>query len=249
MFAAAQMEGADLGIGSYPRIPLGTRGMMVTSPAPRNAWTPRAEPCTIFGSRDDISDAQWVYQKGWIKPRTDLQPQGMSQDDLVWVKLNVKNWYAPDCPLDLPEAADYDAAAVPRIRPCDVPAATRESATCEACLQTRRGRRQTKPHSLVWGECLRAPRPLPPVAQDVAEAENHSFLQESRFEDVDPELRPQNLYQENLPGGDQCELLAARIGSADHEHVLHPTYFAEANRSQATGAHTHEPMVCFPHPA
>ena len=64
VLAAAQMERADLGVGKYPRIPFGTRGMVVTSPAPRNAWVPRAEPCTIFGTCDDISDAQWVYQKG-----------------------------------------------------------------------------------------------------------------------------------------------------------------------------------------
>ena len=151
VLAAAQLERADLGVGRYPRLPFGTRGMLVTSPAPRSAWIPRAEPCTIFGSCDDISDAQWVYQKGWIKARTDLQPQGMSHDDLVWVQLNAKNWDAPDCPLDLPDVADYDAAAVPQLRPCDVPAATRQSATCEACLQTRLGRRKTKPHSLVWG--------------------------------------------------------------------------------------------------
>ena len=114
----------------------------------------------------------------------------MSQDDFVWVKLIVKNWDAPNCPLDLPDVAEYDAAAIPRLRPCDVPAATRESATCEACLQTRRGRRQTIPHSLVWGECLRAPRPL---AEEAAEdgGTNAIHLQQPRFEDVDPENRPQ----------------------------------------------------------
>lgn len=146
-----------------------------------------------------MSDAQWIYQKGWIKPRTDLQPQSMSHDDLVWVKLNVKNWDAPDCPLDLSDVADYNAAAIPRLRPRDLPAATRESATCEACRQTRRGRRQTKPHSLVWGECLRAPRPF---AEQAAEAEgtDTTHLLQPRFEDVDPESRPQDLDQENLPG-------------------------------------------------
>ena len=69
---------------------------------------------------------------------------------------------------DLPDVADYDAAAVPQLRPCDVPAATRQSATCEACLQTRLGRRKTRPHSLVWGECLRA---LRPIAEEVTAAE------------------------------------------------------------------------------
>ena len=76
--------------------------MLVTSPPPRSAWTPRAEPCTIFGAWDFIPDAYWVYQKGWIKPRVDVQAQGLSQDDLVWVKLNVGNWDPPDRPLELP---------------------------------------------------------------------------------------------------------------------------------------------------
>ena len=85
--------------------------MVVTSPPPRNAWTPRAEPCTIFGSVDDIPNAQWVYQKGWIKARTDIQPEGLSNDDLRWVRLHAGDWDAPDDPLDLPDPADYDAAA------------------------------------------------------------------------------------------------------------------------------------------
>ena len=63
ILAAAQLERADLGVGCYPRIVFGTLGMLVTSPAPRSAWIPRAEPCTIFGSCDDVPDAQWTYQK------------------------------------------------------------------------------------------------------------------------------------------------------------------------------------------
>ena len=184
VLAAAQLERADCGVGSYPRIPFGTRGMLVTSPAPRSSWTPRAEPCTIFGACDNISGAQWIYQKGWIKARSDLQPQGLSQDDLVWVKFNVENWDPPDRPLELLAVADYDAAEVQKIPTGQVPAATRETATCQACLQTRRGRRQTVPHSMVWGECLRAPRPQSLVAEEVVDED---ILCEPTLESVDPE--------------------------------------------------------------
>ena len=59
VLAAAQLERADAGVGGYPRIPFGTRGMVVTSPPPRNAWSPRAEPCTIFGFVDVVPNAQW----------------------------------------------------------------------------------------------------------------------------------------------------------------------------------------------
>ena len=179
--AAAQLERVDAGLGCYPRIPFGTRGMLVTSPAPRNAWAPRAEPCTIFGICDTIHNAHWVYQKGHIKARTDLQPQGLSTYDLCWIKLEVGNWDCPDRPLDLPPIEDYDAGAIPHVHPKDLPAATRESATCVACLQTRRGRRQTKAHSLVWGECLRAPRPI--IDDDAIDDKMH----EPVFEDIDAE--------------------------------------------------------------
>ena len=159
VLAAAHLERVDAGLGFYPRIPFGTRGMLVTSPVPRNAWAPRAEPCTIFGVCDTIPNAHWVYQKGHIKARTDLQPQGLSAEDLHWVKLEVGHWDYPDRPLDLPPIEDYDAGAIPQVHPKDVPPATRETATCVACLQTRRGRRQTKAHSLVWGSAYGHPAP------------------------------------------------------------------------------------------
>ena len=56
--------------------------------------------------------------------------------DLCWVKINMANWDPPDRPLDLPDPADYDAAALSEARPRNILAATRESATCVACLQT-----------------------------------------------------------------------------------------------------------------
>ena len=74
------------------------------------------------------------------------------------------NWSPPDCPLPLPETQKYDAASLFPARPSDG-AATRETATCPACVATRRKKRQGMTHCLVWGECLRAPPPpLQPAA-------------------------------------------------------------------------------------
>ena len=75
----------------------------------------------MFGYADDVSNAQWVYQKGWIKARTDLQPEGLSDDDLRWVRLHVGDWDAPDAPLELPDPADYGAAAAHREVAPDAP--------------------------------------------------------------------------------------------------------------------------------
>ncbi len=196
ILAAAELERADIGVGQYPRIPFGTRGMLVTSPPPRNAWAPRAEPCTIFGGCSNIPHAQYVYQKGWIKPRSDLQPEGLSQDELAWVKLSSANWDAPDRPLELPPAADFDAAAMVDAPPENLPAATCQTTTCEACLQTKFGRRQTRRHSLRWGECIKAPRPMPNVAVE----EDRNFLQEIPFEQIDPENRLEEVDEEHIAG-------------------------------------------------
>ena len=56
----------------------------------------------------------------------------------------------------------------------------------------------------MWGECLRAPRP---IAEEVtaAEEENANYLQQPRFEDVDPENQPQTLDEEELHGPEPIE--------------------------------------------
>ena len=147
---------------------------------------PRAEPCTIFGGCSHVSDAQLIYHKGHIRARTDLQPEGLSAEELSWVKINASTWGAPDCPLDLPDPADYDAASAPEEIPSDLPAATPETATCPACLQTRVGKKKcTRDHTLRWGECTKAPPPRPTGVNE----EEVGGLQPI-FESIDPEVRP-----------------------------------------------------------
>lgn len=49
IFAAAQLCRADAGLGELPRIPFGTRAMLVVDPKPRNAFMPRVQQATVFG--------------------------------------------------------------------------------------------------------------------------------------------------------------------------------------------------------
>ena len=135
----------------HPTLPFGTRGMLVVKPPPRNAWVPRSEPCTVFGPCDTVPDSYWIYHKGKITARTDVQPEGMTDQDLIWVKINMSTWDHPDRPMELPDAADYDAGAVYQLKPQDRPAATRETAQCPACIQARRRKRMTLQHTLEWG--------------------------------------------------------------------------------------------------
>ena len=73
------------------------------------------------------------------------------------------SWDTPDAPMLLPEPALYDARSIVPLRSVDG-AATRNAATCPACIAIRRRKKVEHPHSLVWGECLRA-IPPPPEAE------------------------------------------------------------------------------------
>ena len=67
--AAAQLCMAYAGLEEYPRIPFGTRVMLVRDPAPRNAFLPRAESATCFGPSSSVSGGFWVYQRGLVKAK------------------------------------------------------------------------------------------------------------------------------------------------------------------------------------
>ena len=143
--AAAQLCRADAGLEEYPAVPFGTRVMVVKTPAPKNAFVPRAEPATLFGPCDHISGASWTYQHGQVKARTNLQPQGMSDQDLNWVKVNISGWDPPDAPLPVPTIQLYDASTLSVAEPIQG-GATRETVICPACICTRRKQRLTTPH-------------------------------------------------------------------------------------------------------
>ena len=72
LLAVAQLCRADAGLEEYPSIAFGTRVMVVKTPAPHNAFMPRAEPATIFGPYDHVSGASWTYQHGQVKARTNI---------------------------------------------------------------------------------------------------------------------------------------------------------------------------------
>ena len=131
--AAAQLCRADAGLEEYPKIPFGTRVMLVKDPKPKNAFVPRAEPATVFGPSASVPTGYWTYQRGLVKCRTNLQTQGLNQEELTWVKINMSNWDTPDAPMPLPEPALYDARSIVPLRSPDG-AAIRREATCPACI-------------------------------------------------------------------------------------------------------------------
>ena len=119
----------------------------------------------MFGPSASVPTGYWTYQRGLVKCRTNLQPQGLNQEELTWVKINMRNWDTPDAPLPLPEPALYDARNIVPLKTVDG-AATRNGATCPACIAIRRKKKVEHPHSLVWEECLKA-TPPPPEAEEL----------------------------------------------------------------------------------
>ena len=91
VLAAAQLCRADVGLEEYPRIPFGTRVMIVRDPESRNAFAPIALPATVFGPCSTVTGGMWTYQKGIVKCRTNIAVQGMTAEDINWVKVNVDN--------------------------------------------------------------------------------------------------------------------------------------------------------------
>ena len=165
VLAAAQLCRADAGLEEYPRIPFGTRVMVVRDPKSKDAFAPIALPATVFGPCSMVTSGMWTYQKGNAKCRTNIAVQGMTAEDINWVKVNVDNWDPPDAPLPLPPADMYDARCLTPSRPADG-GATRDTVTCQACLAVKRKQKVTTRHNLRWGEYLRATPPPPTAVSD-----------------------------------------------------------------------------------
>ena len=80
------MERADLGLMGLSQHPVRHAGYVSHIPATSKCVGAYSGTLHYLGPCEFIPDAYGVYQKGWIKPRTDIQPQGLSQDDLSWIR-------------------------------------------------------------------------------------------------------------------------------------------------------------------
>ena len=128
MLASAQLFRADAGLEDYPKIPFGTRVMIVRDPKPQCAFSPIAEPGTVFGPSSYISGGMWTFHKGAIRCRANIAVQGMTPTDLHWVKVHMTDWDPPDAPTPLPDPGLYDSQCAVPSQPVGG-AATRDTVT------------------------------------------------------------------------------------------------------------------------
>ena len=110
--------------------------MIVTDPKPVNAWDNRAKQATVFGPCHYVSAGMYVYQEAKVRIKSNIQPQGLTDHDLNWIKVHMSLWDVPDCPLPLPAAELYDAASLIPFKEFEGKA-THLTVTCPACIEKK----------------------------------------------------------------------------------------------------------------
>ena len=148
--AAAYLYRVDAEAADPPRLQFGTRVMANVDPVPRNAFLPRALPATVFGPCDTVPGGYWIYQNGKVVAKRNIQTSGIPMEELNILKATWDEHETPISPEVPPEAGLFDAGDIQFADP--VIGATRESATCPACIQRKDGLMITASHSIfVWG--------------------------------------------------------------------------------------------------
>ena len=82
VLAAAHEIRAERGLDDHVPLPYGCRVMVVRDPKPRDAFAPRAELAVLLGPADSFTGSYWVYARGRIFPRANLQLAGVSGEEL-----------------------------------------------------------------------------------------------------------------------------------------------------------------------
>ena len=117
VLAAASYSRCAAGLESWPKIPFGTRVMVVKNPVPRNAFVPRATPGTVFGPSERVPHGMVVFQDGRLKEVVNLQISELNAEEISFVKARMDDWGTPIAPLKPPTSEDWDATKVQDLEP------------------------------------------------------------------------------------------------------------------------------------
>ncbi len=112
VLASAFYSRCAAGLEEWPKVPYGTRVMVVKDPAPRNAFVPRALPATVFGPSERVPGGMIAFQDGRLKEVVNIQISDLDAEDLVFVKGHMQEWATPIAPCAVPTSDDWDATRV-----------------------------------------------------------------------------------------------------------------------------------------
>ena len=108
---AAHYSRCAAGLLRFPALPFGTRAMLVSDPAPRNAFLPRSLPCTIFCPSSRVPQGYLLYQADRVKEAVNVVHSDLTPDELTYVKMHVLDWAPPAGPLAPPAPETWDPRA------------------------------------------------------------------------------------------------------------------------------------------
>lgn len=138
---AASYARCAAGLETWPKLPFGTRVMLVQDPTARTAFTPRSVPATVFGPSERVSSGYVVYQAGRLKEVQNVAWAPLRPEELAYVKGRIHEWSPPEAPMPAPEADSWDAAAVPgQVQPdlADIPDVPQEAPLAEEVPEPER---------------------------------------------------------------------------------------------------------------
>ena len=110
--AAGHQSRVAAGEAKQPRVQFGQRVMVNITPAPRNAFLPRAMPATMFGPCEHIPDGMWVHQGGKVVAKVNVHVAGLTKYELNVVRATWDDNETPVAFLPPPDNALFDATAV-----------------------------------------------------------------------------------------------------------------------------------------
>ena len=109
VLASAHYSRCAAGFEQWPKLPFGTRAMIVQDPTSRNAFVPRSWPATVFGPSSKVPGGMIVFQGGKLKEVVNLQTTNLDAEELVYVQAQLKNEDEPFAPTQPPTCSNWDA--------------------------------------------------------------------------------------------------------------------------------------------
>ena len=110
VLAAAHYSRCAAGLEEWPKLPFGSRAMVVQDPKSRNAFVPRSWPATVFGPSSRVPGGMIIYQHGRLKEAVNLQISTLQPEELAFVKVKLQDHDEPFAPSEPPPSTDWDAA-------------------------------------------------------------------------------------------------------------------------------------------
>ena len=88
VLASAFYSRCAAGLEAWPKLPFGSRAMVVMDPPSRNAFMPRALPAAVFGPAQWVSGGMIIFQGERLKEVVNIQVSELDLEETAYVILH-----------------------------------------------------------------------------------------------------------------------------------------------------------------